>query len=46
MANALKKWGGPASLAAGALWFVVWKHQQLAHGATQNKVSIPRHHVG
>lgn len=35
MANALKRWGGPASLAAAVLWFSIWMHQSLAHGVTQ-----------
>ena len=35
MANALKRWGGPASLAAGVLWLFIWMHQRLAHGTTQ-----------
>lgn len=35
MAHALKRWGGPASLAAGVLWLVIWMHQRLAHGTTQ-----------
>lgn len=29
------RWGGPASVAAGVLWTVVWLHQRVAHGATQ-----------
>lgn len=36
MELALKRWGGPASLAAAALWIVIYLHQQLAHGATQD----------
>ena len=36
MANALKRWGGPASLAAGVLWLLIWMHQSLAHGTTQD----------
>ena len=36
MANALKRWGGPASLAAGILWLLIWMHQRLAHGTTQD----------
>ena len=30
----LGRWGGPASLAAGALWLVVWLHQRQTHGPT------------
>jgi len=36
MANALKRWGGLASLAAGVLWLLIWMHQRLAHGTTQD----------
>lgn len=36
MANALKRLGGPASLAAGVLWLVIWMHQREAHGITQD----------
>lgn len=35
MANALKRWGGPASLAAAVLWLLIWMHQRQAHGTTQ-----------
>lgn len=35
MANLLKRWGGPASLAAGVLWLLIWMHQRVAHGTTQ-----------
>lgn len=35
MANVLNRWGGPASLAAGVLWLLIWMHQRMAHGATQ-----------
>src|SRR6266542_3085108 len=31
----LNRWGGPASLAAGVLWLLIWAHQQEAHGTTQ-----------
>ena len=31
----MKRWGGPASLAAGVIWVIVWWHQRLAHGATE-----------
>lgn len=36
MADFLHRWGGPASLAAGALWLPIWMHQQVAHGPTQD----------
>ncbi len=36
MALTLKRWGGPASLAAALIWIVVWWHQKLAHGTTQD----------
>lgn len=36
MVNAVKKWAAPASLAAGVLWLVIWYHQRLAHGKTQD----------
>ena len=36
MANLLKRWGGPASFAAAVIWIIVWVHQKLAHGATQD----------
>ena len=35
MAKALSRWGGPASLAAGVLWLLIWMHQRVAHGASQ-----------
>jgi hypothetical protein len=31
----LNRAGGPASVAAGLLWLVVWFHQRLTHGPTQ-----------
>jgi hypothetical protein len=36
LANAVKKWAAPASLVTGVLWFVIWYHQRLAHGQTQD----------
>ncbi len=36
MALTLKRWGGPASLAAAVIWIMVWWHQRLAHGRTQD----------
>jgi len=36
MANVLKTWAGPGSVLAGVLWMLIWRHQQLAHGATQD----------
>ena len=36
MANTLKRWGGPASVAAAVIWMVVWWHQQQAHGTTSD----------
>ena len=36
MKSQLQRWGAPASLAASAIWFVVFWHQQLAHGATSD----------
>jgi hypothetical protein len=36
LANAVKKWAAPASLVAGFLWLVIWYHQRLAHGQTQD----------
>jgi hypothetical protein len=36
LANAVKKWAAPASLVAGVLWLVIWYHQRLAHGQTQD----------
>ena len=35
MAKALTRWGGPAALAAGVLWLLIWMHQRVAHGTTQ-----------
>jgi hypothetical protein len=35
MAAWINRWGGIASLVAGALWLLVWAHQQEAHGRTQ-----------
>ena len=29
------RWGGPASVAAGILWLLVWLHQRQTHGPTQ-----------
>lgn len=36
MTTTLKTWGGPASLAAGVLWLLIWMHQRVAHGTTQD----------
>jgi len=35
MTNALKRWGGSASLGAAVLWLLIWVHQRSAHGTTQ-----------
>lgn len=32
--STLLRWGGPAGVAAGVLWLVVWWHQVLTHGPT------------
>jgi hypothetical protein len=31
----LSRWGGPASVAAGIVWLLVWLHQRQTHGPTQ-----------
>ncbi len=31
----LSRWGGPAGVAAGILWLLVWLHQLQTHGPTQ-----------
>jgi len=36
MANVLKRWAGPGSVLASVIWILIWRHQQLAHGATQD----------
>ena len=35
MTDALRRWGGPASLTAGVLWLLIYMHQRVAHGVTQ-----------
>jgi hypothetical protein len=35
MADAVRRWGAPASLLAGVFWLLVWLHQQEAHGRTE-----------
>lgn len=35
MTDRLNRWSGPACLAAGGLWLLVWLHQRVAHGTTQ-----------
>jgi hypothetical protein len=30
-----KRWGGPASVAAGVLWMLIWLHQRVTHGPTE-----------
>lgn len=32
MYTSLARWGGPASIAAGVLWLLVWLHQSFTHG--------------
>jgi hypothetical protein len=34
LARGLGRWGGPASVAAGVLWLLVWLHQRATHGPT------------
>ena len=36
MVKALKRWSGPANVAGGVLWLLIWVHQQQAHGPTQS----------
>src|SRR5436853_7016998 len=31
----LSRWGGPAGVAAGVLWLLVWLHQRQTHGSTE-----------
>ncbi|MFZ1412910.1 MAG: hypothetical protein WAS07_15780 [Micropruina sp.] len=32
----LKQWAGPGSVLAAVLWLLIWSHQIVAHGATQD----------
>lgn len=32
----LKTWAGPGSILASVIWILIWRHQQLTHGATHD----------
>jgi hypothetical protein len=36
VADAVRRWGAPASLLAGGVWLLVWLHQREAHGTTED----------